>query len=107
MPAGDRAAAAFRLQELARDAETPAWMRSLIQALQAIVAGGRDPTLAQLPGLNYTMAAEILLARNAGKAPIAPPLSSCSAGGNGAPVRFPVHLSLRVQTAFSPSQRSV
>jgi hypothetical protein len=58
--AGDPAAAASQLQELARDAETPAWIRPLIQALQAIVAGVRDPTLAHLPGLDYTMAAEIL-----------------------------------------------
>jgi hypothetical protein len=31
-----------------------------IQALQAIVAGSRDRTLADAPDLNYTMAAEIL-----------------------------------------------
>jgi tetratricopeptide (TPR) repeat protein len=58
--AGDPAAAAFRLQELARDAETPASIRPLIQALQAIVAGVRDPTLVHIAGLNYAMAAEIL-----------------------------------------------
>jgi hypothetical protein len=35
-------------------------VRAFIQALQAIVAGRRDHTLADAPDLDYTMAAEIL-----------------------------------------------
>ena len=38
----------------------PAWFRPFIHALQAIVAGSRDRTLADAPDLDYTMAAEIL-----------------------------------------------
>jgi hypothetical protein len=58
--AGDPAAAASRLQELTSEAELPAWIRPFIQALQAMVAGSRDRTMADTPGLNYRMAAEIL-----------------------------------------------
>ena len=38
-----------------------AGLRPFVHALQAIVAGSRDRTLADAPGLDYTMAAEILL----------------------------------------------
>jgi hypothetical protein len=38
----------------------PTWIRPLIEALQAIVTGSRDRTLAETPGLDYKMAAEIL-----------------------------------------------
>ena len=57
--AGDPAAAASHLQQLAADPEA-AWLRPFIQALQAIVAGSRDRALADAPELNYSMAAEIL-----------------------------------------------
>jgi tetratricopeptide (TPR) repeat protein len=48
------------LQGLASSPELSAWIRPFIQVLQAIVSGGRDRTLADTPGLDYTMAAEIL-----------------------------------------------
>jgi hypothetical protein len=38
----------------------PKWFHPFIQALQAIVDGSRDRTLADAPDLDYTMAAEIL-----------------------------------------------
>ena len=57
--AGDPAAAASLLQQLAADPKA-AWLRPFIGALQAIVAGSRDRTLADAPDLHYTMAAEIL-----------------------------------------------
>jgi hypothetical protein len=57
--AGDRAAAASLLQQLAADPEA-AWLRPFIQALQAIVAGSRDRSRADAPDLDYSMAAEIL-----------------------------------------------
>ena len=58
--AGDPAAAASLLQELAADSDLPNHARSFIQALQAIVAGSRDRTLADAPELDHTMAAELL-----------------------------------------------
>jgi tetratricopeptide (TPR) repeat protein len=58
--AGDSAGAATWLQKLASDPQLPAGLRLFIQALQAIVAGSRDRILANTPGLDYTMAAEIL-----------------------------------------------
>ena len=57
--ADDPAAAASLLQQVATDPDA-AWLLPFIQALQAIVAGSRDPALADAPDLNYTMAAEIL-----------------------------------------------
>lgn len=54
------AAAAF-LQKLADDAELPANVRSFVEALQAVVAGHRDRSLAGAPELDYAMSAEILL----------------------------------------------
>ena len=57
--AGDAVAAASRLQEQAARFEV-AGFGGFIQALQAIVAGSRDRTLADPPELNYPMAAEIL-----------------------------------------------
>ena len=59
--AGDPAAAASLLQQVAADPKLPGWLRPFLQALQAIVAGSRDRTLADAPDLHYTMAAEILL----------------------------------------------
>jgi tetratricopeptide (TPR) repeat protein len=58
--AGDAAAAASFLQELAARPEATGSIRTFIQALQAIVAGSRNPTLADAPDLDHTMAAEIL-----------------------------------------------
>jgi tetratricopeptide (TPR) repeat protein len=55
---GEPGAAAAVLEECAADADLSE--SSFIQALQAIVAGSRDRTLADAPDLNYTMAAEIL-----------------------------------------------
>jgi tetratricopeptide (TPR) repeat protein len=57
---GDPAQAATLLQQLAADPEA-AKLLPFIGALQALVAGSRDPALADQPGLDYTMAAEILL----------------------------------------------
>ena len=57
--AGDTAAAAALLQQLADDPETN-WLQPFIQALQAIVDGSRDRSLADAPDLGHTMAAEIL-----------------------------------------------
>ena len=57
--AGDPASAASLLQQLAADPDA-AGFGGFIRALQAIVAGSRDRTLADAPDLDYTMAAEIL-----------------------------------------------
>jgi tetratricopeptide (TPR) repeat protein len=56
----DPAQAATILQQLAADPEA-AGLLPFIGALQAVVAGSRDPALADQPELGYTMAAEILL----------------------------------------------
>ena len=57
--AGDNATAASLLQQLAAKPDAP-WLLPFIRALQAIVAGSRDRTLADAPDLDYTMAVEIL-----------------------------------------------
>ncbi len=57
--AGDRSSATSFLQELATNPEAARLLR-FIQALQAVVAGSRDRTLADAPDLNYRMTAEIL-----------------------------------------------
>jgi tetratricopeptide (TPR) repeat protein len=57
---GDPAQAVNLLQHLAADPEA-AELLPFIGALQAVVAGSRDPALADQPELDYTMAAEILL----------------------------------------------
>jgi tetratricopeptide (TPR) repeat protein len=57
---GDPAQAANLLQQLAADPEA-AELLPFIGALQAVVAGSRDPALADQPELDFTMAAEILL----------------------------------------------
>ncbi|MGZ5459651.1 MAG: hypothetical protein ACXW4P_23395 [Thermoanaerobaculia bacterium] len=54
-------AAASLIKAAAADPDLPAQLRPFIQALQAIVAGSRDRTLADAPDLDYSMAAEILL----------------------------------------------
>ncbi len=57
--AGDPTSAASLLQQQAPPFEA-AGFGSFIRALQAIVAGRRDRTLADAPDLDYSMAAEIL-----------------------------------------------
>lgn len=57
---GDPAQAANLLQQLAAAPDDMALL-PFIGALQAVVAGSRDPALADQPELDYTMAAEILL----------------------------------------------
>jgi tetratricopeptide (TPR) repeat protein len=54
------AQAATLLQQRAADPEAEELL-PFIGALQAVVAGSRDPALADQPELDYTMAAEILL----------------------------------------------
>jgi tetratricopeptide (TPR) repeat protein len=58
--AGDPASAASRLQQLAGDSDLPSHAHTFIRALQAIVAGSRDRTLADAPDMYYRNAAEIL-----------------------------------------------
>ena len=58
--ADDPATVASLLQQLAADPDLPGHARTFIRALQAIVDGSRDPTLADAPDLDFTMAAEIL-----------------------------------------------
>ena len=58
--ADDPAVAASLLQQLAADPDVPNHARTFIQALQTIVTGSRDRTLADAPDLEYAMAAEIL-----------------------------------------------
>ena len=58
--AGDPATAASLLQQEAPDWEADGF-GGFIRALQAIVAGSRDRSLADAPDLHYSMAAEILL----------------------------------------------
>jgi hypothetical protein len=57
---GDPSAAASLLAEPSADTELPSHARTFIEALQAIVAGSRDRTLAYTSGLGPSMAAEIL-----------------------------------------------
>jgi tetratricopeptide (TPR) repeat protein len=59
--AGDPVAAAAILQQHSAHNDLPAWLRPFVQALQSIVAGSRDCTLADNPDLNFSTAAEILL----------------------------------------------
>jgi len=58
--AGDSATAESLLQQLAATHRSTRSLQTFIRALQAIVAGSRDRTLADGPDLNYGMAAEIL-----------------------------------------------
>ena len=57
--AGDPATAASQLQQLAANTDAT-WLFPYIRALQAIVAGSRDRSLADAAALDYSMAAEIL-----------------------------------------------
>jgi len=54
-------AAAALLHHVASDVNMPARLRPFVQTLQAVVAGSRDRSLADAPGLDHTEAAEILL----------------------------------------------
>ena len=56
---GDVATATSFLQQLAADPDAE-WILPFVNALQAIVAGSRDRTLAEAPDLDYSMATEIL-----------------------------------------------
>lgn len=58
---GDAAGAAALLRELAGKPNPPDWRPPFVGVLQAIVAGQRDPALADAAGLRYDSAAEILL----------------------------------------------
>lgn len=58
--AGDRGAADSFVQQISGDPDVPEWLRPLIPPLQAIIAGSRDRTLADHPGLSYSMSAELL-----------------------------------------------
>ncbi|MCX6879484.1 MAG: ORF6N domain-containing protein [Verrucomicrobia bacterium] len=58
--AGNPAQAASLLQQLAEDPECPDWLHTFIRALQAIVSGRRERTLADSPELDHSMATEIL-----------------------------------------------
>lgn len=57
--ANDATGAADTLTELSAHPELPSWLRPFITALQAIVAGSRDRSLAEAPDLHYRSAAEI------------------------------------------------
>ena len=59
--AGDQTGAADFVRQLAAVPDPPAWLPPFVAALQAIVAGSRDPALADAPGMRYDTAAELLL----------------------------------------------
>jgi tetratricopeptide (TPR) repeat protein len=58
---GDTDAASSQLERIVAELPELASIRVFIQVLQAIVAGSRDHFLDETPGLDYAMAAEILL----------------------------------------------
>ena len=58
--ADDAPTAASLLQQLAAHPNASGSGGTFIRALQAILAGSRDRTLADAPDLDYTLAAEIL-----------------------------------------------
>jgi hypothetical protein len=58
---GGPAAASSFLQQVAAPPDVHPQFRPFIQALQAILNGSRDRTLANAPDLHYTQAAELLL----------------------------------------------
>jgi tetratricopeptide (TPR) repeat protein len=57
---GDSTTAASIIQQIASSPDRPAWVTPFLQALDAVVRGSRDRALADIPGLHYTMAAEVL-----------------------------------------------
>ena len=54
-------AARGRLSELRQIPDLPAYLIPLIPVLEAVLAGSRDPALAEDPNLYYADAAELLL----------------------------------------------
>ena len=52
---------ASQLEQFAADPESPDYLRALVPALQAILAGSRDPALADDPDIDYDDAVEIVL----------------------------------------------
>ncbi|NJL28844.1 MAG: tetratricopeptide repeat protein [Thermoanaerobaculia bacterium] len=58
---GQTAEIAAQLAAFRERPDLPGYLKPMIPALQAILAGSRDPTLAADPTLNYDLAAEILL----------------------------------------------
>ena len=58
---GDAEQAAAELATLAEKPDLPAYLQPLIPALQAILAGNRNPALANDPKLDFDDAAELLL----------------------------------------------
>ena len=58
--ADDAAGAAALLQQVTADPDLPEWRRPFIGALESIVAGSRDCSLAGAPDLSYDSAAELL-----------------------------------------------
>jgi tetratricopeptide (TPR) repeat protein len=54
-------AARVQLAELRQRPTLPAYLKALIPLLEAVLAGSRDPALAQDPSLDYADAAELLL----------------------------------------------
>jgi len=58
---GDDAAATSFLREIAAEPDVPAPFLPFIRALQSIVAGSLDRTLADNPDFDYEMGAETLL----------------------------------------------
>jgi hypothetical protein len=59
--AGDYVAARSFLEQIAAEPEATGPIATFISALQTIVAGSRDRTLADSPDFDYGMAAEILI----------------------------------------------
>jgi len=59
--ARDPAQARTLLAELAQNLDLPEQLRPFLKPLDALCTGSRDPALAQTPGLDYTMSAELLL----------------------------------------------
>jgi tetratricopeptide (TPR) repeat protein len=59
--ASDPEQAAAKLARLAQEQELPKYLVPLIPKLQAVLAGSRDPALADDPALDYDDAAELLL----------------------------------------------
>lgn len=58
---GDTREAERFLAQAAGTPDTPAWLKTLIPKLQAVLQGARDPALATDPNLDYDDAAELLL----------------------------------------------
>ena len=76
--AGDPAAAASRLQQVAANPNLRSHARTFIRVPEAVVAGSRDRTLADVPDLDDVMAPEILFLINPRKPP-PDSIAACSA----------------------------